>query len=229
MQAITKNARIIILAGLVGCGTMALVDGLWQPGYWVKSAVKLLLFLALPIAAAALGARDTLHTLPRLFRGDRRALRLALGLGLAVLAAILGGYFILGRFFDLTAITGALTANVGVTGDNFLFVALYISLVNSLLEEFFFRGFLFLGLLDGAPRHLAHGFSAGLFALYHIAMMLGWGSPALILLILAALFVGGLIFNRLNENSRCIYPSWFVHLCANLAINTIGFILFAAA
>ena len=220
---------MIILAGLIGCGAMALVDGLWQPGYWVKSAVKMVLFLALPVAAAALGARDALRALPKLFRPDRRALIRAVGLGLGVLAVILGGYFTLGQFFDLTAITGALTSGVGVTGDNFLFVSIYISFVNSLLEEFFFRGFLFLGLLDGAPRWVAHVLSAGLFALYHIAMMLGWGSPALILLILAALFVGGWIFNRLNEASRCIWPSWLVHLCANLAINTIGFILFAAA
>ncbi|MBQ8397064.1 MAG: CPBP family intramembrane metalloprotease [Clostridia bacterium] len=226
---ITKRHWVIILAGLIGCGAMALVDGLWQPGYWVKSAVKMVLFLALPVAAAALGARDALRALPKLFRPDRRALIRAVGLGLGVLAVILGGYFTLGQFFDLTAITGALTSGVGVTGDNFLFVSIYISFVNSLLEEFFFRGFLFLGLLDGAPRWVAHVLSAGLFALYHIAMMLGWGSPALILLILAALFVGGWIFNRLNEASRCIWPSWLVHLCANLAINTIGFILFAAA
>lgn len=226
---ITKRHWVIILAGLIGCGAMALVDGLWQPGYWVKSAVKMVLFLALPVAAAAFGARDALRALPRLFRPDKRALVRAIGLGLGVLAVILGGYFALGQFFDLTAITGALTSDVGVTGDNFLFVAIYISFVNSLLEEFFFRGFLFLGLLDGAPQWFAHMLSAGLFALYHIAMMLGWGSPALILLILVALFAGGWIFNRLNETSRCIWPSWLVHLCANLAINTIGFILFAAA
>ena len=226
---ITKRHWVIMLAGLVGCGAMALVDGLWQPGYWVKSAVKLGLFLALPLAAAALGARDALKTLPRLFRPERRTLLRAAALGLGVFAVILGGYFILGRFFDLTGITGALGDNVGVTGGNFLFVAIYISFVNSLLEEFFFRGFLFLGLLDSLPRWLAHGYSAGLFALYHIAMMFGWGSPALIGLILAALVVGGLIFNRLNEAARCIWPSWLVHLCANLAINTIGFILFAAA
>lgn len=228
MMKITKKYWVIMLAGLVGCGAMALVDGFWQPGYWIKSAVKILLFLALPVGAAALGARDTLRALPRLFRPERRALTLAVGLGLGVFAVILGGYYALGRFFDLTAITGALGSNVGVTGGNFLFVAIYISLVNSLLEEFFFRGFLFHGLREGMPRAFAHAFSAGLFALYHIAMMLGWGSPALILLILAALFAGGLIFNLLGEKSRSVLPSWLVHLCANLAINTIGFILFAA-
>ena len=32
---------------------------------------------------------------------------------------------------------------MGVNAGNFVFVALYISIVNSLLEEFFFRGFAF--------------------------------------------------------------------------------------
>ena len=39
-------------------------------------------------------------------------------------------------------------------------------------------------------------------------------------------FAGGCIFNFLNEKCGNIYPSWLVHLCANLAINTVGFILF---
>ena len=40
------------------------------------------------------------------------------------------------------------------------------------------------------------------------------------------LIVGGLIFNALNDKFGNIYPSWFVHMAANFAINTIGFILF---
>lgn len=40
------------------------------------------------------------------------------------------------------------------------------------------------------------------------------------------LFLGGLIFNYLNEKCKNIYPSWLVHMCANFATNTIGFILF---
>ncbi|NMO95148.1 hypothetical protein [Paenibacillus lemnae] len=36
----------------------------------------------------------------------------------------------------------------------------------------------------------------------------------------------GLLFNWLNEKNGNIYASWMVHMCANLAINTIGFMLF---
>ena len=45
-------------------------------------------------------------------------------------------------------------------------------------------------------------------------------------IILIGLFAGGLIFNYLNEKSETIYSSWLVHMFANFAINTVGFILF---
>ena len=99
--------------------------------------------------------------------------------------------------------------------------------MNSLLEELFFRGFLFLN-LKHRSRRFAYVFSAGAFAAYHVAMMIGWFSPVLWLLVMAGLFVGGLIFNWLNEKQESIYPSWLVHMFANFAINTIGFILLSA-
>ncbi len=128
--------------------------------------------------------------------------------------------------FDFSAITGALTGNIGVTRDNFVFVSLYISFVNSLLEEFFFRGFAFLTLKKLSTRRFAYLFSAAVFSLYHVAMMIGWFSVEVFVIVLAGLFAGGLIFNFLNEKSGTIYPSWFVHMFANFAINTIGFMLF---
>jgi membrane protease YdiL (CAAX protease family) len=119
-----------------------------------------------------------------------------------------------------------LTENIGVTGKNFLFVSLYISFVNSLLEEFFFRGFAFLTLQRSVGKKFAYVFSAASFALYHIAMMIGWFSIGLFLLVMAGLFIGGLLLNYLNAKSQTVYPSWLVHMFANFAINTIGFLLF---
>ena len=135
-------------------------------------------------------------------------------------------YFLLKDVFDFSAVTTTLTANIGVNGKNFIFVSLYISFINSLLEEFFFRGFAFLTLKKRASRFYAYCFSALIFALYHVAMMIGWFSWEVFAIILLGLFVGGLLFNVLNEKSNTIYPSWFVHMFANFAINTVGFILF---
>lgn len=146
--------------------------------------------------------------------------------GVLIYAVIVGGYFALRGVFDFSAITGALSENVGVTGKNFIFVSLYISFVNSLLEEFFFRGFAFLTLKKLSSRRFSYIFSSLAFSLYHVAMMVGWFSIPLFLLLLAGLFIGGVIFNFLNEKSGSIYSSWLVHMFTNFGINTVGFILF---
>ncbi|MBQ7960229.1 MAG: CPBP family intramembrane metalloprotease [Clostridia bacterium] len=218
-----KKSRVLSAIVIVFCVIMAVVDGVLQANYFVKSAIKLVLFLAIPALYAFV---DKELEIRPLFVLRKSGIRLALMLCIGVYAVILGGYLLLRNVFDFSAVTGALTGNIGVHRDNFVFVSIYISFVNSLLEEFFFRGFAFLTLRRVAGRRAAYLFSASVFALYHIAMMIGWFDWYVFLIIMAGLFAGGLIFNRLNEKSGTIYPSWFVHMFANFAINTVGFILF---
>ena len=98
--------------------------------------------------------------------------------------------------------------------------------MNSLLEEFFFRGFIFLSLKKIIESRSAHIISAFLFSVYHIAIMSGWFSLPIFILAMAGLFAGGIIFNLLNSKFNNIYISWLVHMFANFAINTIGLSLF---
>lgn len=219
----TKRISAIVILVLLCCGVMAMVDGIWQPNYAVKSGVKLLLFLACPLVYSSF---DKKLRLKDLFRFDKKGFKIALMLCIPLYILIVGGYLLLKNVFDFSAITDALMGNVGVNGENFVFVALYISFINSLLEEFFFRGFAFLGLKNFVNEKTAYIFSAAAFAVYHIAIMTGWFSVGLFILIMAGLFAGGLIFNFLNSKSNNIYTSWLVHMFANFAINTIGFMLF---
>lgn len=218
-----KKAWIIIAAVILCCGIMGVVDAIIQPVYWIKSAVKLALFLIVPCIVAVSVKEIEIKSL---FKANKKGMLLALGLCIPLYVIILGAYLLLKDVFDFSAVTGALTGNVGVNKSNFVFVAIYISFVNSLLEEFFFRGFGFLSLKKLCGRKSAYVFSAGVFALYHIAMMTGWFSVWVFIIILAGLFAGGLIFNYLDEKTDNIYTSWFVHMAANFAINTIGFMLF---
>lgn len=71
--------------------------------------------------------------------------------------------------------------------------------------------------------------SSAAFALYHVSMMIGWFGIELTSLAIAGLITGGLIFNLCNEKSGTIYLSWLIHMFANFAINTVGFILFYGA
>lgn len=203
---------------------MSLVDGFINPGYGVKSAIKIVLFFLVPLMSVGWLGRQDFKDLLRP-RGSR-AMSRTLVLGLGVYAGIMAAYFILRPYIDLETIRLALAEDLGVNRDNFILVALYISFMNSLLEEFFFRGYLFLGLLQRTGRIAAYSISAFLFAAYHVAIIGRWFSPLIFLFAMAGLFIGGLIFNYLNERNRNIINSWVVHLMANLAINTVGLMMF---
>ena len=222
MEATGKRIVSLVSVALLCCTVMTLVDGVIRPGYAVKSAIKVVLFLLLPLLLARFDGELEFRAL---FRFRRRGSGMALGLGLLVYAVILGAYFLLRQVFDFAPIAALLSENAGVDRGNFLFVSLYISFVNSLLEEFFFRGFLFLNLRRRTRRSFAYLFSAALFAAYHVAMMTGWFSPLLFALAMVGLTAGGMMFNALNEREGTVYPSWLVHMFANFAINTVGFIL----
>ncbi len=218
-----KTPILPIALVLAACGIMAVVDGIWQPGYLVKSAVKLLLFLAVPILYSRLSGSFPLKSL---FTPQKKGLSLALLCGAGVFALVLGAYLLLKDVFDFSALTGSLTASTGVTRENFLFVALYISFANSLLEEFFFRGFAYLGLRQVTGEKFAFLFSAVAFSFYHTAMMIGWFAWYVFALALLGLFVGGCIFNFFDRRDGNIYLSWLIHMFANFATNAIGFLLF---
>ncbi|MBQ9737600.1 MAG: CPBP family intramembrane metalloprotease [Clostridia bacterium] len=202
---------------------MGVVDAVIQPGYAIKSAIKIVVFLLIPVAY---GIFNKEVDIKRLIKPDKKGFVVALALGLLVYVIILGAYFAFRNIFDFSVLTKSLNESTGVNKSNFVWVAFYISFVNSLLEEFFFRGFAFVTLKKIISRRFAHIFSSMTFALYHIAMMIGWFGVPVILISLLGLFAGGVIFNKFAERSESIYLSWLVHMFANFATNTIGFILF---
>ena len=136
-----KQTQRILCTIVLICLSMAFVEAVLQPGYAVKSAIKLLLFAA---AVCALGdVRCWLR---------REGLGLGLLLGGGIFAVILLAFFLFRPFLDLDSIAQGLLGKEGVSRENFLWVALYISVVNSLLEELLFRGLGYLELRKHAPE-----------------------------------------------------------------------------
>ena len=219
-----KKLHIPILV-IIACIVMCIVDAVIQPGYAIKSAIKIIMFLLIPIVY---GLFFKEFNIKNLMKPDKKGLCIALCLGFVIYGVVLGAYWIFKDVFDFSALTGSLNETTGVNKSNFIWVAIYISFVNSLLEEFFFRGFSFITLKKLTSRRFAYVFSSMAFALYHIAMMIGWFGLPVILISLVGLFIGGMIFNRFDEKSENIYLSWLIHMFANFATNTIGFILFAS-
>ena len=204
---------------------MCVVDGIISPPYLYKSIIKVVIFVLIPMTYF-LTEKGKTKRLVKLFHPKKRSVFVAGGLGIGVFLVVMLAFFALGNLIDLEGIRDSLTSDAGVNAANFLYVALYISFFNSLLEEFFFRGYAFLMLKEEKGRKFAYIFSCAMFALYHVGMTSGWFNILIYILSMAGLFIGGCIFNYLNEKCENIYPSWLVHMCANFGINTIGFILF---
>ncbi len=223
MEMEKSMRRNCILCIVCFCAlVMSLVDGILNPVYPVKAAIKLVLFLLVPLVGYYRFAPDELCLI---FRSGKRAWFQAMLLGVGVYVLIVGAYFVLRPFYDFSTITTQLAAGEGVHAGNFLYVGTYIAIVNSLLEELFFRGFAFLTLRRYLKTGVACCISALAFALYHVGMTVGWFSPVLFALALLGLFVGGCLFNALDWRSESIWASWMLHFCANAAINTVGCIL----
>jgi len=204
---------------------VSLIDAFVKPDYFLKIPIKILFFLVLPMVFFIVNKED-FKEFKRLFAFKKSGLLRSFFLGLGIYGVIVGGYFLTKNIIDFSNVTTNLTQSMGITADNFIFVSLYISLMNSFLEEFFFRGYGFITLKKHSNRAFAYIFSSVIFAVYHVGMLIGSFHFGALLLLLAGLIIGGCIFNYLNEKNGNIYSSWFVHMFANFAINTVGMILF---
>lgn len=217
-----QSAMIVTGLAFLACAIIGFFDGFAPVPYAVKAVMKTILFLGIPIFY---GKKFGDFDLKSLYRPKLETLYMAACFGGLAFVVILGAYYLTLAFVDLTAIVGELDTRMDIDGGNFLFVAVYIAVWNSMLEEFFFRGFLFLRLRKLISGGLAHGISAVMFALYHVAIMLRWFDFWVFAVCMVALIIGGVIFQLLADEHESIIPCWFTHSCANIAINLIGAML----
>lgn len=208
--------KIIHLIGsiLLFCLVMAFVERFIQPGYLTKSLLKILFCLG---TVYSCGKGRGLF--------GRKGLLPGLLLGGMIYAVILAAFWLFRPFIDLDAISAGILGKEGISRDNFLWVALYISFGNSLLEELVFRGVAYLHLRRYIPEKYALVFSSLAFAVYHVAILDGWFVWWVYGLCMLGLFLGGVIFDLLDRKES-ILPSWLAHAGADLAINTIGLMMY---
>lgn len=152
--------------------------------------------------------------------------KLGLLLGLFSFSVIVIAYLVLKGWIDFNAIAQELQSKSKITPSNFIGIGLYIIIINSFLEEFFFRGFIFLNLYKEGYKKLAYAYSSVLFGVYHIAIFKTWFDPFLIGIALFGLVSVGIIFNWLDTKSNNFTNSWLVHGLADGAIILIGMRMF---
>ncbi len=201
------------------------VDAVIKPNYFAKIPFKIIAFLLLPILYFIVNKEEQ-KEFKKLFKFRKKDILKGIKIGLPIYIMMMASYFISRNIIDFSNVAPNLSQTMGITKENYFLVALYIPLLNSFQEEFFFRGYGFIQLKEKTSRIFAYIFTSLMFSIYHIGMLIGSFDWYVIVLLLLGLIVGGCIFNYLNEKNDNIYVSWIVHMFINFAMNTVGGILY---
>ena len=211
-----KNLYCGLVLSIGAVVLMTVIEKVLAPSYAIKSLFKILLFTGSILFYCFLFHEDIREVISlRKKKLPKIVWLLMIGTYLFMIAA----YFLFREKIDLSSIRESLFQKEGLSRDNFYFIFSYIILVNSLLEESFFRGFI-LHIFRGSRTGSI--FSALLFSLYHIGIMSSWFNPLIFIICILGLMVAGFLLELIVRKSGTLYASWLVHAFANLAINTIA-------
>ena len=218
-----RNRQLTALAAVVTVEIlMWITEEILKPGYWTKAAIKIVVFSAAVAAYSLLHKEDILSVINlRKIRPSGKTIALMV---LAYLG-IVAGFFAIRGFLDLKQIRDNLIAKEHLSRENFIFIFSYIIIVNSFIEEAFFRGLVFHAFKKAGREKAGWIISALSFAVYHLGIVSSWLNPLMLAACIAALAIAGGFLQYVEEKSGSLCGSWMVHGCANLAINTIGTIL----
>ncbi|MEX0655755.1 MAG: CPBP family intramembrane glutamic endopeptidase [Phycisphaeraceae bacterium] len=196
---------------------IAMPDTAVGQGAWMFSKLWL---VALPVAWLIFIDRGR----PRIPRPTRAGLIAGTVTGIAIFIAIALGYLFIGRpLIDETFVREQATA-VGLTSPVlFLGMAVYWCTINSLLEEYVWRWFVFTRCEAIAPRYLAVILSALFFTLHHIIAVHLYFDPLVANLAALGVFVGGATWSWIYLRYRDIWGAYISHLCADVVIFAIGY------
>lgn len=158
---------------------------------------------------------------------------LGIGFGLAVAAAMWLLYQTLASTELMEQALAPIREKIAGMGlaspARFLALGVFYSLFHSLLEEYYWRWFVFTGLKQHTRVIPAIAISSVAFSAHHLVVLWTYFShaPAIALLLTASVAVGGAFWAWLYQRSGSIVPSWMSHLVVDAAIFSLGYHLAA--
>lgn len=219
--------KYILLSSLIACILLYYVEQVLGVSYVVKTVIKILFFILIPYSYIKIIKKQQVSKAMSYKNIDKHHLKMGFLFGILSFLIILIAYYVLRNTIDLQSISQELQSKSKITASSFIFVGLYITLGNSFLEEYFFRGFIFLNLYELKSKKCAYIYSSLLFGIYHIGIFKTWFNFGLVGLALIGLISIGFVFNWLDTKSKNFINSWIVHILADSAIIIIGLRMFA--
>lgn len=216
----------IILSTILCCSFLFFIEQSIGVSYIVKTIIKIVIFTLVPYVYFRFYKKQSIKKALNLSSTTKEHFKLGIIFGVVSFAIVLSAYFIFRNYIDIAAISNEMQTKSKITPANFILVGLYVTFGNSFLEEFFFRGYIFLNLYEMGYTKIAYGFSSLSFALYHLAIFRTWFNFPIMILALIGLISVGIIFDWLDTKSKNFINSWILHILADSAIILIGMKMF---
>jgi membrane protease YdiL (CAAX protease family) len=197
-----------------------------QVAYWTGKLIQ----FTLPVVFVTL----TTGRFPRPGRPSFRGLWLGLAFGLLVALGTVALYFVFLRdtsvFRDSPAKIQDKLAEFGLNSPaGFVFFAVFVTLAHSLLEEYYWRWFVFGELRRRVSLTTAMALSSFAFGAFHVfplnAYLPGHFLSA-VLPFAACVAAGGAVWAWLYEHTGSVYAPWLSHVLVDASLFVIGYDLF---
>jgi hypothetical protein len=111
------------------------------------------------------------------------------------------------------------------TPARYLLLAAFMSVVHSLLEEYYWRWFVFGGLRRCLPGSVAIVVSSLAFMAHHVIILVSYfpGNLPMALVFSLGVAVGGAVWAWLYGRYQSLYAPWMSHLLIDAAIMAVGY------
>lgn len=212
-------AMVLLPLAVIGLQLALDLNGLWGvAGY----SLYKICFLVPPLIycrSQGIGlCRDILK-----LQNWRRGLPLAVSLGGLAVLIFWGTYYALGDvLLDRAMIAAKIGHQFNVTPETIFLIAPVTIFFNSLLEEFFYRGFAF-GLLVRKHCSIGYLLPAAVFTLQHVLFIYHWVTPLPFCMAVGGLFVFAVVLQRMYQQADSIVSPWLVHIFGDIAMMGIAF------
>ena len=210
---------IIATLLIIGLPLIIVLSHLFLPSHYLLSSLYKLVFLVPLIYRMVVEKNSFWKALTRFVDLKKVHIHI-LFVGSAFILLYIGGYLFFAKFIDTSAIASGL-GQTGITSFNFVGISLYIIFVNSFLEEFFWRGFVF-EMLRKQSRFHAYLISSTGFALFHAAFSIHFLDWNMFLLSTAGLALFALLMNLHFERYKNLADVWIIHACTDIPHIIVG-------
>ena len=203
---------ILILLLILPVAIIFFVRQFTQPSYLISSLYKVIFIT--PVIYQIIVHKKTLKKAifeNFSFKIFRKNIFVIIGIGLFFALIYLVGFIIFKDFLDIDSIVNKLGQFASINATNIILIGLYIIIFNSLLEEFFWRGFILKESQSLESPIVVHSIIGIAFSFHHVIFYYEWFNLTFFILVTLGLVFYSIFLNFVFQKYKDLFSCWLIH------------------